>query len=139
MKVNDGLLFTKAHKAVRARIYHVLDEYHLTPTDWSILSVTAQAAEGIRLINVASQLDVKAPMVTTEAAHLINLGLIRRVQHHSDKRAKLLVVTAKGKRLSKLIEQQLETAQQQMLKGLNDKEIATFQKVLETLIHNLNS
>lgn len=132
----SGLLFTTAHKAVRVRIYNVLEKYELNPTDWSILGATAQASEGIRLARVAELVGMTAPMITIIADGLTEKGLIRRVPHHTDGRAKLLVMTPRGKKLAMTIEQELSTEIQSLLAGLRPEEIATFQKTLETIIHN---
>ena len=132
----SGVLFTKAHKLVRIRVYEVLEKHNFNPTYWSILGATTQSSEGIRLTNVAAMLGVKAPVVTTEAQELINRDLIRRIPHHTDGRAKLLVITPKGKALAKAIEAELNTEVGRLLKGLTVDEIATFQKILQTIIGN---
>ncbi len=132
----SGVLFTKAHKLVRIRVYSVLEKHNLNPTYWSILGATTQSPEGIRLSNVASMLGVKAPVVTTEAQELINKGLIRRIPHHSDGRAKLLVITPKGKEFAKIIEAELNIEISSLLSGLTPHEIESFQKTLQTIITN---
>ena len=132
----SGLLFTKAHKQVRIRVYSVLEKHNLSPTYWSILGATSQSSEGIRLTSVAEMLGVKAPFITTEAYALIERGLIRRIPHHTDKRAKLLVATPKGKDFANVIEAELNIEVGSLLKGLTVEEIATFQKALQTIITN---
>lgn len=132
----SGLLFTKAHKVVRARIYSLLEKYDLNPTYWSILSATLRATEGIRLAKVASTLGVQAPMITVMANELIERGLINRIPHHTDRRAKLLVITPKGKKLAATIETELNTAIAELLNGLSTNEIASFQKTLQMIIAN---
>jgi DNA-binding MarR family transcriptional regulator len=131
-----GVLFTKAHKLVRIRVYEVLEKYDLNPTYWSILGATMQASEGIRLTTVATQLGIKPPMVTTEATELIKRGLIRRIAHHSDGRAKLLVITPKGSKLANTVEAELNTEVGRLLSGLSREEIAVFQKTLQVIIDN---
>lgn len=132
----SGVLLNRAHKLVRIRVYEVLEKHELTPTYWSILGATNQSPEGIRLSSVAELLEVKAPMITTEAVGLINRELIRRIPHHSDGRAKLLVITPKGKKLAKLVEQELNQEVGRLMNGLTSEEIANFQKALEAIIHN---
>ncbi len=132
----SGLLFAKAHKQVRIRVFEVLDKYDLNPTYWSILGATNHSGEGIRLTNVAALLGVKAPMVTTEANVLIEKGLIRRIPHHSDKRAKLLVMTPKGSKLAEIVEKDLNTEVGKLLDGLTFEEIQIFEKTLNIIIHN---
>jgi MarR family transcriptional regulator for hemolysin len=132
----SGVLFTKAHKIVRIKSYEVLRKYDLNPTYWSILSVTTQSPEGIRLANVASMLGVKAPVITTESSALIERNLIRRIPHHSDHRAKLLVITQKGKKLTQIIENELNHEVGGLLDGLTTEEMMAFQKTLQTIINN---
>ncbi len=132
----SGLLFTQAHKVVRAAIYTILERYQLSPSYWSILGATVLAPEGIRLTNVAKQMDVKAPLVTMLATNLIEMGLINRIEHHTDKRAKLLVITPKGKKIAQQIEAELGQKIDRLLQGASREEIGDFQKVLEIILVN---
>lgn len=132
----SGLLFTKAHRLVRARIYGVLDSYGLNPSYWAILGATVSATEGIRLATVAKLMDVKAPLVTMLATELIEQGLINRVPHHTDKRAKLLVATAKGKKLALQIETELTAEIAALMKGVSAREAKSFETTLEAIISN---
>jgi DNA-binding MarR family transcriptional regulator len=131
-----GQLFTKAHRLVRVKIYDVLGEYELNPTSWSILGATLQADGGTRLASVATSLSVKPPLVTMLADELISRGLIKRIPHHTDRRAKLLVITQKGKKLSQEIETRLNQEIGTLLSGLSVADITAFQRVLETIIQN---
>lgn len=133
---SSGVLFTRAHKAVRSRVYSLLEKYELNPSYWAILGITMQAPEGVRLASVAKQMDVKAPLVTMIANDLIEKGLITRVPHHTDGRAKLLVVTPKGKKLAVQIETELSTAIGNLMVGVSTADIASFQLTLETIIAN---
>jgi DNA-binding MarR family transcriptional regulator len=63
-------------------------------------------------------------------------GLIKRIPHHTDRRAKLLVITPKGKKLTAAIELELNNEIKHLLSGISDNEAAAFQKTLETIIHN---
>ncbi|HWT55444.1 MAG TPA: MarR family transcriptional regulator [Candidatus Microsaccharimonas sp.] len=134
----SGLLFTKAHRLVRERVYTVLELYQLTPTLWSLLSMVLREPDGIRSATVAKELGVKPPMVTMMADSLIELELIQRVPHHTDGRVKLLAVTAKGKKIAKEVENKLNGEIGYLMKGLSPQDIATFQHVLVTIISNAN-
>jgi len=132
----SGLLFTRAHKVVRTRIYTILDRYNLTLSDWTILSITLRSPDGVRLASVAKQMDVKAPLVTMLADELITKGLISRIPHHSDRRAKLLIATAQGKKLASKIEKELAAEITHLMDGISASEGAAFQKTLQTIIAN---
>ena len=132
----SGLLFTKAHRLVRARIYVVLDAYQLNPSYWAILGAAVDAPEGIRLATVAKMMEVKPPLVTMLATDLIDQGLISRIPHHTDKRAKLLVATPKGIKMAKQIEVELGAEIAALMKGVTTHDAAIFQATLETIIAN---
>ncbi len=85
---------------------------------------------------VAEKMGVKAPLVTMLAGDLIERGLIVRVPHHTDGRAKLLVATAKGKKLAVQVEAELSIEIARLMYGTSTDEAVVFQKVLETIITN---
>jgi DNA-binding MarR family transcriptional regulator len=132
----SGLLFSRAHALVRGRIQEILIEYSLNPSDWAVLGAALNAPEGIRLSSVAKDMGVKAPLVTMLATQLIDSGLITRVPHHSDKRAKLLIPTIKGRKLGLAIEEQLAKAIEELMSGVEDSDAKIFQNTLETIITN---
>lgn len=130
------MLFTKAHRLVRGRIYDLLEVYSLNPTLWSLLSIVSQAVDGVRSSVVADKIGVQPPMVTMLADELIQQGLLRRVSHHTDGRVRMLVVSAKGKKLVTELESKLGNEISRLTHGLSDQEIRTFQKILTTIISN---
>lgn len=132
----SGLLFNQAHKLVRQRIYDILEQYRLNPSYWAILSAAVNAPEGIRLASVARLMDVKAPLITVLANDLIQMGLIDRVPHHTDKRAKLLVASRHGKKTAAEIESRLSSEIDGLLRGVSAADILTFQRTLEAIITN---
>lgn len=132
----SGLLFTKAHKAVRGCIYAVLEKYDLNPSYWAILGAAVTAPEGIRLASVAKQMEVKAPLITMLATDLIDKGLITRVPHHTDGRAKLLVPTPKGKKLAEQVEAEVSAEIARLMYGVSQADVMAFQKTLETILAN---
>src|SRR5580765_4088968 len=132
----SGLLFTQAHKAVRERVYTILEAHGLTPSYWAVLGITVRAQDGVRLATVAKEMDVKAPLVTMLAGELITRGLIVRIPHHTDGRAKLLVATPKGRKLAEQVEADLSLAIAGLMFGVTPDEAHSFQQTLETIIAN---
>lgn len=132
----SGILFTQAHRLVRQRIVDTLATHNITFTGWSLLSVVLQAKDGIRLSSVAASLHVKAPLITMESATLIDEGLLVRMPHQTDSRAKLLLITPKGKKLLEVIETETTKQIEQLLTGLTANEIKVFQKTLTVIIQN---
>jgi len=132
----SGALFMKAYRLLRIEVATCLRRYNLTPTSWVLLGITKQAKDGIRLSEVATQMSVKAPLVTILAQTLVADGHIQLISHHSDGRAKLLVLTPSGKDFVKKVELSMDALLTDMLKGANESDLNGFKKVLETLVGN---
>lgn len=132
----SGTIYVAAYRTLRGRIAACLQRYSLTPTTWSLLGVVIEARDGIRLNEVARVLGVKAPLVTMLANELIDRGIINRIPHHIDKRAKLLVITSKGKKFIAAVERDMEKELKYLLNGVTEDELAAYKKVLDTIVAN---
>lgn len=133
----SGAIFAKAHSVLRATVRGCLNRHDLTPTSWSFLGAVLEASpDGIRMVALADRLGVKSPLITAMAHGLIDRNLIKRIPHHTDRRAKLLVITPAGKRFMQLVEQDMEHDLKSLLTGLTIKDLEAYQKVLETIIAN---
>lgn len=131
-----GAIFAKSHKALRDAVTGGLGKHGLSPTSWSLLGAVADSPNGIRLVELAERLGVKAPFVTALAHDLVDRGLIERAQHQFDRRAKLLVLTKKGRQFVADVESDVETGLGGLLVGLSEEDLRAYQKVLETIIEN---
>lgn len=132
----SGALFMKAYKLLRIEVASCLQRYNLTPTSWILLGITKQAKDGIRLSEVAALMSVKAPLVTTIVQILVADGHVQLISHHSDGRAKLLILTPSGKDFIKKVESTMDVLLTSMLEGANKSDLKGFKKVLETLVNN---
>lgn len=129
-------LFAKSYKSLRDTVTRELSQHGLSTVAWTLLGAVASAPNGIRLVELAEELGVRAPFVTTLTHDLVERGLIERVAHQFDRRAKLLVLSKKGKQFVARVEAELAGELRKLLKGLTDEELKTYQKVLETIIAN---
>lgn len=81
-----------------------LSELGLTNTDyWALRNID----DPMPMKELAHCMDFDPSYVTSVADHLEELQLIERQQHPTDRRVKNLVLTAKGRRLKKLIPEML--------------------------------
>jgi DNA-binding MarR family transcriptional regulator len=132
-----GAIQTKAYRILRRHVYAVLNEYGINSGQWSLLGIVAASkAKGVQLSEAARYLDVKPPLVTMTAEQLVNEGLIIRSPHLKDQRAKVLTATPEGKKLVRKVEKQLTARISDLLDGVTMKDMAVYQKVLETVIQN---
>lgn len=131
-----GTAHTRAYRLLREHVNDVLTKHRLTPTYWFMLGIILQAQDGIRQVEIARTMHVKAPLVTAMARQLQQRGIIQSVQNQFDARAKLLAVTPKGRKLMKTIEAELNNELSQLLGGLTEQDVITYHKVLTTIIAN---
>jgi MarR family transcriptional regulator for hemolysin len=132
----SGAVYMKSYRILRSNVVACLELYGLTPTSWVLLGVLAKETNGVRLAEIADALNVKAPLITMMAHDLSQRGLAKRIPHHSDKRAKLLVLTPHGKQFMKKVEAEMDKTLTGLLTGLNDQDLQTYKKVLDTIIAN---
>ncbi|HVX23895.1 MAG TPA: MarR family transcriptional regulator [Candidatus Saccharimonadales bacterium] len=131
-----GTIQAQAYRVLREHVYSVLQRYDLTPTYWSMLGIITQARDGVRQVDIANGLKVKAPLVTGMAQELSARGLIQSARNQFDGRAKLLALTPAGRKLVKAVEQELDGHLRQLLTGITDEEILTYHKVLQAIVSN---
>lgn len=131
-----GILQTRAYRILQSRVNDCLVTHGLNHGQWVMLGVISETNDGIRLNSTAEVLGVKAPLVTAMANELIAQGFIVRASHQSDRRAKLLTVSEKGRELLAEVHKCLFGILAPLLDGISDKEMQTYQKVLTTIIAN---
>jgi DNA-binding MarR family transcriptional regulator len=134
-----GATQTKAYRLLRQKVYETLSAYDLNPTQWSMLGIVNEARDGIRQIDVANNLSVKAPLVTTMTQGMERRGLLQSVQNQFDGRAKLLAVTPTGKKFIREVEQSVSDLLSQLLQGVTLEDMAAYEKVLQAIIKNAAS
>lgn len=132
----SGALFMKAYRLLRANVAECLSAYDINPTSWVLLGIIRESKDGVRLIEVANTMNVKAPLVTTLVQDLIAKDLIELLPHHSDKRVKLLMLTPNGKTLMKKVEASMEKCLSGILAGSTKEDLHGFQSVLDAIVNN---
>jgi MarR family transcriptional regulator for hemolysin len=131
-----GNIQSRAYRLLREHVYSVLSEFDLTPTYWAMIGIIAEARDGVRQVEIAHNLHVKAPLVTNMARQLQDKGLVQSVQNQFDARAKLLALTPTGKKYLKTVETALHEHLNQLLNGLTENDLIAYHKVLTTIISN---
>lgn len=126
----------KAYRLLRVNVTGCLSEFGINPTSWVLLGIIRETKDGVRLIEVANSMNVKAPLVTTLVQDLIAKELIELLPHRTDKRVKLLMLTPIGKTFMKKVEAAMERSLGGILAGVTAQELSAFEKVLDTIIVN---
>jgi len=131
-----AILQTKAYRILQQHVAACLERQGINMTQWIMLGMLLQRPDGMRLTRIANAIGVKAPLVTMIAGDLVERGLLSRVDHPTDARAKLLILTPKGRHFVDKVEAELTGLLQELLRGVTSQELETYQKVLATIIQN---
>ncbi len=132
----SGTVQARSYRLLREHVYAVLTQYDLTPTYWSMLGIIMEARDGVRQVEIANTLRVKAPLITAMAKQLQDKDIIQSVQNQFDARAKLLAITPNGRKFMKIVETELNKELEKLLVGLSENDLITYNKVLTTIIAN---
>lgn len=131
-----GSVQTQAYRLLREHVYTVLTQYDLTPSYWSMLGVILDAKDGIRQVEIARMMHVKAPLITAMSKQMEERNIVQSVQNQFDARAKLLAITPSGRKFMKQVEIELDAQLEQLLDGLTETDMVTYHKVLTTIVAN---
>lgn len=132
----SGAIFMKAYRLLRMNVTSCLSQFGINPTSWVLLGIIRETKDGVRLVEVANTMNVKAPLVTTLVQDLIAKDLIELLPHRTDKRVKLLMLTPTGKVFMKKVEVAMEKSLSGILAGVTPADLTGFEAVLEAIIAN---
>ncbi len=94
---------------------------------------------GLRLRDLGERLLVKPPSVTTLVERLVRAGLVERTTAESDQRAKLVALTARGRKLVQRVLQHHPAQMRAMLAGLSEAEQEQLRRLMEQLAASLEA
>ncbi len=130
---NVGILQGKAYRVFQNHLSSVLEPYNLTIPEWKIIGLLYDNKE-MKAVDLASYLDIDAPLVTVLNKALEKKGFIKRKKSKDDKRAVVICITEKANKIIPEIENVARQEFKQILKGVNAIELAIYIRVLEVVV-----
>jgi DNA-binding MarR family transcriptional regulator len=124
-----GQLFFRLWRASHTRIAAALGSVGLTPASFGLLNVLA-AREGANQQELGSAMGVDPSTMVSLIDQLETAGLARRRPHPTDRRARAVAVTAKGRRVLERGRRMAMQVEDEVLHGLT----ATERRELLTLL-----
>ena len=128
-----------AYRRIQAAVSALLSRFQLNTTQWIMLGFMSESTSGMRVTDMAKALQVEMPLITTTTQSLVAEGLMHTVAHARDKRAKLLMLTPKGRQLVREIEGYLANNLRQIEKGADPQDLNVYFKMLQRLGTNASS
>ena len=133
-----GSLLSRAARQWRRAADLRLAPFALTEATWLPLVHIARAAAPPRQKDLAASMSLDGSSVVRLLDNLEKAGLIRRKEGH-DRRAKIILLTARGRAIAEQVETVARRIRGDALAGLSDKDIATTVRVLQHVCRALDT
>lgn len=117
----------------RQAIDERLKDLGLSQAGWMAIAMVAKAPEPLSQKQLADLLAVEGPTIVAMVDRLVAAGLVLRVASESDRRVKLIELTAAGKALYRKVKQRADAVRSELLSGLDPASLLAAAKLLETL------
>jgi len=124
-----------AAKSARRLLERHLSHAGASFGNWTVLAVLEGGGPVIQRV-LAASLGIEGPTLTRHLDRLEELGLIRRNRAGADRRYALVELTAAGRTRCHELDAIARTANDQLLTGFSDKEIAQLKGMLRRLAKN---
>lgn len=126
-----GALLSRTYRTWRRAADLRLRPYDLTEATWLPLVYIARAPTPPRQKDLAAQMFVDNSSVVRLLDNLEAAGLIRRKEGETDRRAKIILLTPRGKAIADKVEAVARGVRSDALAGLSQKDIETTIRVLD--------
>jgi MarR family transcriptional regulator, transcriptional regulator for hemolysin len=134
-----GSLLSRAARQWRRAADLRLQPFDLTEATWLPLVHIARASEAPRQKDLAASMSLDGSSVVRLLDNLEAAGLIRRKEGETDRRAKIILLTARGRAIADRVETVARRIRGDALAGLSDKDITTTIRVLEHVCRVLDA
>ena len=125
-----------AYRRMRSAISDVLTRFDISTTQWVILGLLYESATGLRITDIARDLDVETPLVTKIARSLRAAGLIKAVTTPTDKRTRPVALTTRGVQMLSKVEATLQARMNDLEKGVSSHDLLIYFRTLEAFMSN---
>jgi len=132
-----GATLARASRQWRRAADQRLQPFNLTEATWLPLVHIARAATPPRQKDLAASLSLDSSSVVRLLDNLEAAGLIKRREEASDRRAKAIFLTARGRAIADKVEVAAQQVRRDALAGLSDREIETAFRVLSHVCNAL--
>jgi MarR family transcriptional regulator for hemolysin len=125
-----GALLSRAYRQWRRAADQRLQPFDLTEATWLPLIRIARSPTPPRQKDLAASLSLDSSSVVRLLDNLETAGLIERREEASDRRAKVISLTARGRAIARKVETVAAQVRRDALKELSERDIETTIRVL---------
>jgi MarR family transcriptional regulator for hemolysin len=138
-RASFGSLLSRAARQWRRAADLRLQPFDLTEATWLPLVHIARAPEPPRQKDLAASMSLDGSSVVRLLDNLEAAGLIQRKEGENDRRAKIILLTARGRAIAQRVETVARRIRGDALTGLSDKDIETTVRVLKHVCRVLDA
>jgi MarR family transcriptional regulator for hemolysin len=124
---------TQASRLYKAAADRVAADYGLSQATGLPVLIIGRLGSGVRPGVLAEALGLEASSLVRVVDHLIESGLLARHEDPQDRRAKILELTAEGKKTAALMERALIPFRRQLFAGFDPADVEATLRVLQGL------
>jgi DNA-binding MarR family transcriptional regulator len=126
---------SKANRSVKAQFEKILRDYNLTMMQWSVLGFIKEAGkQGVRISDLAETMDTSLAFITNSVNALEAKGVVFRVGHEHDNRAKIVRIAPAFSKKIAGVEQRLRAELRSWLDNrLTTEEIESYVNALRLM------
>ncbi|NOX14865.1 MAG: MarR family transcriptional regulator [Epsilonproteobacteria bacterium] len=139
MKEEFGQLMGDTARLWKMILSQRLKPLRLSYAKWSAMLLLSRQKDGIIQNELAKLLSIENPTLARILNSLEKDGWIKRVQHSTDKRVKIVYFTDIGEKKFEDSKYIINDLRQEILSGVNDKMLKQNIKTLKTIFKNLTS
>jgi len=130
-QIDFGFNVARLSRRLRQAVDAELQTFGLTDATWRPLAYVGRLGGGVRQKELATALGIEGPSLVRLLDNLEAAGLIKRKEGENDRRAKIILLTARGRAIADKVEVAARRIRGDALAGLSDKDIATTVRVLK--------
>lgn len=129
-------LEAKAYRALKQYLTVALQEYSISPVEWSLLGLLYENKKGLRLTTIADELGVEAPFITSLVHKLTQKKVIEQNVDVIDNRVKIILLTKEGKSFVVVVERNVKNKLKKFQQHISAQQFSVHLEVLTTFIEN---
>jgi len=118
-------------RAYKQALNRRLRDLGVGQSGWLTIALIARSNNSLSQVELSKLAGVEPPSMVPMLDRLAKHGYVKRVASKSDKRIKLIALTANGKSLYKKIKSQADLLRSELLSTLSKKELHTIVPLLE--------
>ena len=124
---------SRANRTFKRLKNKILRKYGLSLTQWTVLGFIYEGGrEGVRTSDLAASLNTSQAFITNAVNGLEDKGLVRRTDHSTDARAKMVMLAPGQRTFVKKIESSLrKELRETVYSKISRKDLNTYVKVLK--------